>query len=82
VVEDVRGAVITVLESRAPGVVGLGADEFVTVAVDFVPGGFFASHRRATRTLIVRARQKDLAAHARGKIASKELRARVEVFEY
>jgi len=82
VVEDVRGAVVTVLESRAPGVAGLGADEFVTVAVDFVPGGFFASPRRATRTLIVRARQKDLAAHARGKIASKELRARVEVFEY
>jgi hypothetical protein len=82
VVEDVRGAVIGVLEARVPGVAGLGDDEFVTVAVDFVPGGFFTSHRRPTRTLIVRARQKDLDAHARGKIASKELRARVEVFEY
>jgi hypothetical protein len=82
VVEDVRGAVIGVLEARAPGVTGLGADEFVTVAVDFVPGGFFASHRPPTRTLVIRARQKDLDAHARGKIASKELRARVEVFEY
>jgi hypothetical protein len=82
VVEDVRGAVITVLESRGSGIVGLEADEFVTVAVDFVPGGFFASHRRATRTLIVRARQKDLSDHARGRIDSNELRARVEVFEY
>jgi hypothetical protein len=82
IVDDVRGAVIGVLEDRAPGIAGLGPDEFVTVAVDFVPGGFFVSHRRPTRTLIVRARQKDLEAHARGKIASKELRARVEVFEY
>jgi hypothetical protein len=82
VVEDVRGAVIDVLEARAPGVAGLEADEFVTVAVDFVPGGFFAAHRHPTRTLIVRARQEDLDAHARGRIASKELRARVEVFEY
>ena len=81
-VRDVQVAVIGVLESQAAGVTGLGADEFVTVAVDFVPGGFFSSHRRATRTLIVRARQGDLAACAQGKIALEELRARVEVIEY
>jgi len=81
-VQEVQVAVIGVLESQAAGVTGLAADEFVTVAVDFVPGGFFSSHRRATRTLIVRARQGDLAACAQGKIAPEELRARVEVIEY
>ncbi len=82
VVEDVREAVIEVLDSRGAGVVGLEADEFVTVAVDFVPGDFFAAHARPTRTLIVRARQKDLAARARGAMAPRDLRARVEVIEY
>jgi hypothetical protein len=82
VVEDVRAAVIGVLETRGPGVVGLEPDEFVTVAVDFVPGDFFAAHPRPTRTLIVRARQKDLAARARGTLAQEDLRARVEVVEY
>ena len=82
VVQDVRGALIEALESRGAGVAGLGADEFVTVAVDFVPGGLFASHRRLTRTLIVRARQGDLSARAEGRITAEELRAQVEVIEY
>jgi hypothetical protein len=70
------------LDARAGAAVGLRGDEFVTVAVDFVPGDLFASHRRPTRTLIVRARQRDLEARARGTIAPEELRARVEVIEY
>jgi hypothetical protein len=82
VVEDVRKAVIAVLESRGAGVVGLGDDEFVTVAVDFVPGAFFAAHPRPTHTLIVRARHEDLTARARGEVAPEELRAKVEVIEY
>ncbi len=82
VVQDVRSALIEALESRGAGVAGLEADEFVTVAVDFVPGGLFASHRRPTRTLIVRARQGDLSARADGKITAEELRAQVEVIEY
>lgn len=82
VVDDVRGAVIQALETRAPEVSGLTDDEFVTVAVDFVPGGFFASHRRPTRTLIVRSRRGDLVARAQGRIAGEEWRRRVEVIEY
>lgn len=82
VVEDVRGAVIQVLETRALQVSGLRDEEFVTVAVDFVPGGFFQSHQRPTRTLIVRARQRDLEARAQGRIAGEEWRQRVEVIEY
>jgi hypothetical protein len=82
VVEDVRAAVIETLETRGATVAGLGEDDFVTVAVDFVPGDVFASPRRPTRTLIVRARQGDLAARAAGALAPEELRARVEVIEY
>jgi hypothetical protein len=63
-------------------VAGLDADEWVTVAVDFVPGDIFSSHRRPTRTLIVRARQGDLVARAEGALAPEELRERVEVIEY
>jgi hypothetical protein len=82
VVEDVRKAVIAVLESRGAGVVGLEDGEFVTVAVDFVPGALFAAHPHPTRTLIVRARHEDLAARARGEMGPEELRAKVEVIEY
>jgi hypothetical protein len=82
VVEDVRSAVIEALDSRSGAAVGLSAEEFVTVAVDFVPGDIFASHRRPTRTLIVRARQRDLEARARGRTTLEEFRARVEVIEY
>ena len=80
--EDVRTAVIEALDARAGAAVGLGDDEFVTVAVDFVPGDFFASHRRPARTLIVRVRQGDLEARAAGALAPEELRERVEVIEY
>jgi hypothetical protein len=82
VMEDVRSVLIEALDARAGAAVGLRADEFFTVAVDFVPGDLFASHRRPTRTLIVRARQRDLEAHAAGDIAPEELRTRVEVIEY
>jgi len=82
VVAEVRTALIDALESQASRVVELGADEFVAVAVDFVPGGLFASHPRTARTLVVRARQRDLAARARGAIGTDELRRTVEVIEY
>ena len=82
VVGEVKTAVLEALDSQGEAVAGLAPEEFVTVAIDFVPGGFFTSHRRPTRTLIVRARQRDLTARARGAIAPEELRARMEVIEY
>jgi len=82
VVEDVRSVLIDALDAGAGEAVGLSGDEFLTVAVDFVPGDLFASQRRPTRTLIVRARQRDLEARAAGDIAPEELRRRVEVIEY
>jgi len=82
VVEAVRSAVIETLDARAGAVPDLAPDEWVTVAVDFVSGDVFSSPRRPTRTLIVRARQGDLAARAGGDLAAEELRQRVEVIEY
>ena len=82
IVEEVREAVLTALGSEGDAVSGLAPEEYVTVAIDFVPGAFFASDERPARTLIVRARQRDLAARASGALGPEELRSRVEVIEY
>ena len=81
-VADVRAAVIDALGMPGGTLPGLGGDEFVTVAVDFVPGGFFAAHARPDHTLVVRARVKDIEARGRGAITPEELRQRVLVAEY
>jgi hypothetical protein len=82
VIADVRAAVLGAIEGQARSLAGLGGDERVTVTVDFVPGGLFASHGRPARTLVVTARIRDIEARARGAIAPEELRRRVEVVEY
>jgi hypothetical protein len=82
VVADVRRALVEALDSGPGRVPGLRPEEFVTVAVDFEPAGLFAQHQRPERTLLVRARVRDLEARARGSIPAEELRRRVEVIEY
>jgi hypothetical protein len=82
VVADVRAAVIEALTTQGGRLVGLGSDERVTVAVDFVPGGIFAAQARPQKTLVVTARARDVDARARGAITAEELRRRVEVAEY
>ena len=82
VVADVRGALIGALESQSGQVRGLGPEEFLTVAVDFIPGGLFASRARPAKTLVIRARVRDLQARRQGTLAPAELQRRVEVFEY
>jgi hypothetical protein len=82
VVADVRAAVIGVLDSPSSRIVGLGPDESLTVAVDFVPSGVFAMPARPSRTLVLRVRQRDLDARARGALTPEDLRGRVEVTEY
>jgi hypothetical protein len=74
--------VIDALATQGGRLVGLGGDERVTVAVDFVPGGLFAAQARPQRTLVVTARVKDIDGRARGAITAEELRRRVEVAEY
>jgi hypothetical protein len=81
-VADVRSALIDTISSPAEPFPGLRADESVTVAVDFVPGGLFAAQARPERTLVVRIRVKDIEARRRGAITAEELRRRVDVTEY
>jgi hypothetical protein len=82
VVADVRRVLVEALETDPGRVPGLAPEEFVTVAVDFEPAGLFARRVRPERTLVVRARVRDIEARAKGAIASDELRRRVEVIEY
>jgi hypothetical protein len=82
VVGDVQRVLVEVLENSPGRVPGLGPEEFVTVAVDFEPAGLFARSARPEKTLVVRARVRDLDARARGALAAEELRRRVEVIEY
>ena len=81
-VADVRAAVIEALAIPVEKLSDLGGDDFLTVAVDFVPGGFFASYARPQRTLVVRARVRDVEARGRGAITLEELRRRVLVVDY
>jgi hypothetical protein len=82
VVADVRAALVDALASTSARLVGLTADERITVTVDFVPGGLFAAAARPEKTLVVSARVRDVEARARGAITPEELRKRVEVTEY
>jgi uncharacterized RDD family membrane protein YckC len=82
VIADVRAAVIATLESAGARLQGLAPDEYVTVAVDFVPAGVFVSQVRPARTVVVRARKQDLDARLRGQLSADDLRRRVEVSEY
>ncbi len=82
VIADVRASLVDALVAPGPTFAGLGGDERVTVAVDFVPGGLFAANAAPERTLVVSVRARDVAARARGSITPEELRRRVEVNEY
>src|SRR5262249_36548780 len=81
IVADVRSAVVSTLESHGALMTGLQPEEHVAVAVDFVAGGPFAQSRPA-KTLVVRARRKDLEERARGKLSPDDLRKRMEIVEY
>jgi hypothetical protein len=53
------------------------------VAVDFSARGFaLRPERRAERTLVVKARKRDLDERRAGKLAADELRKRIETLEY
>jgi len=83
VIADVRASLVeTLLAADAATLAGLGADERVTVAVDFVSGRLFVANGRPSRTLSASMRGRDVAARGRGAISAEELRRRVEVSEY
>jgi hypothetical protein len=81
VIAGVRTAVIAILEGEGARL-ELAGDEHLAVAVDFVPAGVFVSQARAARTVVIRARKRDLDARRAGKLSGEELRRRIEVSEY
>ena len=83
VIADVRTSLIdTLVAADAASLAGLGGDERVTVAVDFVAGGLFVANARPSHTLLVSLRVRDVAARGSGAISAEELKRRVEVSEY
>jgi hypothetical protein len=82
VVADVRGAVADTLEAHGGRLRFLRPDEFIAVAVAFIPQWEFDDGTRAETTLILRVRKRDLDERGAGKIGPEELRKRFEVVEY
>jgi hypothetical protein len=78
VVAAVRDALVSGLESHRGSLSALKAEEWVTVAVDFVP----QLAGRPARTLQARVRVKDLQERRAGKVAGDAFRQRVQFEEY
>jgi hypothetical protein len=82
IVRDVETAVTGALESVVDGLSVVAPDELVIVAVDFYPQGAFGIPIPPMRTLVVRAKKKDLVDGASGKITPEELQKRIEYIQY
>jgi hypothetical protein len=81
VVRDVKAAIAGQLERPGAALPHLGPDEYVAVAVDFVPRAPLLG-RRAQKTLVVKVRQRDLDERRAGRLGADELRSRIEYAEY
>jgi hypothetical protein len=81
VIRDVKAAVTSMLERQGAALHQLRPAESIAVAVDFVPrlalGG-----RRAQKTLVVKARKRDLDERQAGRLGADEFRQRIEYAEY
>jgi hypothetical protein len=82
VVLDVRSAVTKALETHGGRVRLLRPDEFVVVAVDFVPPWPMVDQPRPQRTLVVRVRKKDLEDRLAGRLSPDDLQKRIDYEEY
>ena len=69
------------LEKQGPSLHQLKADEYLAVAVDFVPRVTVAD-RRAQKTMVIKARKRDLDDHRAGRLGTAELHQRIEYSEY
>ena len=81
-IAQIRTAVTGVLTTEAPQMGFLRGDDQVVVAINFVPDGLFTSSAQPNRTLIVRAKKRDLMDRASGRITAEELAKRAEATEY
>jgi hypothetical protein len=75
----VRRAIVAGLGGYGGPLAGLGSEESVVVAVDFMPR---MADPSGARTVVARARKKDLVAHRAGRLSAAALHARVEFDEY
>lgn len=87
VVQDVRTAVSRAIDAEAKTIHslpadGLGENEEVVVAINFVAGDLLDASTRPHKTLIVRVVRKDIDARAQGSIGAEELQRRLRVSEY
>jgi hypothetical protein len=82
VVLDVRTAVSQALAVHGGRVRVLRPDEFVVVAVDFVPPWPMVDQPRPQRTLVVRVRKKELEERLAGRLSPDDLQKRIEYEEY
>ena len=83
VVADVRGALLQALESQGSAVRLVRPEEHLVVVVDFTVRAFPGwSESRAERTLVFKARKKDLDDRQAGKLSPEDLRKRIEIAEY
>jgi hypothetical protein len=80
-VQNVRTAVTRVLESAPAVLHALRPDEFVAVAVDFLPRDTFVEAPRPRKSLVIRVRKRDLDDRRTGQISVESLRSRIEVLE-
>jgi len=81
IVRDVKTAVTALLERQGAALHHLGPEEYVAVAVDFVSRPSTVG-RRAQKTLVVKARKRDLDERRAGRLGADELRSRIEYAEY
>jgi hypothetical protein len=83
VVSEVRGVLIQELEARGGALTSVRPDDFLVVAVDFAMRGFpMRAERRSERTLVLRAKKRDLDERRSGKLTADELRKRIQADEY
>jgi hypothetical protein len=84
VVADVKGAVVSALETHGGRLLALSPDEWVLVAVDFVPprGFDFDPSPAGEQSLVIRVKKRDLVEAANGKITPEELRRRIDYTQY
>lgn len=84
VVAEVKSAVVSALEAHGGRLLALSPDEWVLVAIDFVPSrGFDLDPAPAgEQSLVIKVKKKDLVDVGSGKISAEELRRRIDYTQY
>jgi hypothetical protein len=82
VIRDVKMAVTVLVEKQGPALHALRPEEFVAVAVDFVPRGSMVMSPRVQKTLVIKVRKRDLDERRAGRLTAEALRQRIDYTEY